>query len=108
MFKDERGIIKDLIVGKNWALTYITFNPGAVRGNHFHRHTLQIDFVWGKLICKTNSRHFVKRFGFIKHPSPIPHAYKALKKSIMLTFVIGERVGDNYSRDTFKLDNTLL
>lgn len=102
MYRDKRGIIKDLVVGKRWALTYITFNKGAVRGNHFHKKTWQFDFIWGRFLIATD-KFFCKSFGLVIHPPLSPHAYKALKKSRMLTFVVGERIGDKYDSDTYKV-----
>lgn len=51
-FEDERGIIEDLKVGKDWSVTYISFKKGAVRGNHYHKETKQTDYILsGSFIC---------------------------------------------------------
>lgn len=108
IFRDNRGTIKDLLVGKGWSLTWITFNPEAVRGNHYHNHTTQIDLVWGKLEVISGSRHFITKLWLIKHSPTLPHAYKALKKSKMLSLCVGERVGDRYENDTIRLEKPIL
>ena len=45
-FKDKRGIILDLIEKENInAVTYITLNKNSVRGNHYHKKTIQWNFI---------------------------------------------------------------
>jgi mannose-6-phosphate isomerase-like protein (cupin superfamily) len=108
--KDTRGIIKDLIIGKKGAATYITFGKGAVRGNHVHKKTIQHDFILsGKLICYFGDKHVVVKSGeIITHPAKVSHAYKALEKSEMISLVYGPRKGEEYSMDTFKLKTPLV
>ena len=50
--KDNRGIIADLIENEKInAITYITFLKNKVRGNHYHKKTIQWNFVVsGKVI----------------------------------------------------------
>lgn len=110
MHRDERGIILDLAVGKDWALTYITFTPGAVRGNHLHKKTTQWDFILsGKLDGRIGKwKRVFTMFDWVKIRPGRPHAYKALKYSRMISFTKGVRVGENYSNDMFKLDDPLI
>ena len=51
-FKDKRGKIIDIFVSSpKEHCTLVTFNKGAVRGNHFHKKTIQYTFVIeGKLL----------------------------------------------------------
>ena len=45
-FKDKRGIILDLIEKENInAVTYITLNRNSVRGNHYHKKTIQWNYI---------------------------------------------------------------
>ena len=106
--RDERGVIKDLIVNRLFSLTYITFAEGSIRGNHYHNDTIQVDLVWGSFVVASGDKKFLKKFGVIKHSPTIPHAYWALKTSKMLSFCIGKRRGEDYSKDTFKLEIPLL
>jgi quercetin dioxygenase-like cupin family protein len=107
MHKDKRGIIKDLIVGKDFSVTYITFKKGAVRGNHVHKKTRQIDFIvngkliddLGEVFCKEDINNI---------PPNNPHAYKALKDSEMISICFGKRIGKNYSKDTYALQEPLI
>ena len=50
-FSDKRGKIVDLIEKeKIHAITYITIKKNAVRGNHYHKKTIQWNYVLsGKL-----------------------------------------------------------
>lgn len=110
MHKDKRGIILDLIVGKGYALTLITFTPGAVRGNHLHKKTVQWDFIlWGKLTGFFGKRkRGMGLFAFQKIGKNRPHAYKAIKKSVMFSFTKGVRVGEDYGKDMIKLETPLI
>ena len=110
MHKDERGIILDLAVGKDWALTFITFTPGAVRGNHVHKKTTQWDFILsGELTGKIGKwTRTMKAFDHIKIRPGRPHAYRAVRNTWMLSFTKGVRVGENYSKDMFKLNDPLI
>lgn len=105
--KDKRGTIKDLIVGKDFSVTYITFKKGAVRGNHVHKHTVQIDTVISGKIQDENGQFMRKGdTGYIN--AKTPHAYKALKDSEMISICFGKRIGKNYSKDTYALQEPLI
>ena len=55
-FSDKRGEITDLIQKDNInAVTHITIKKGAIRGNHYHKKTIQWNYVLSgklKLITK--------------------------------------------------------
>lgn len=108
--EDERGIIEDLKVGKDWSVTYISFRKGAVRGNHYHDKTFQQDQILsGRFICKT--QHGEEEVGtgkFILHSPGTHHAYKALEDGEMVSVCFGKRIGENYEEDTFRLKEKLL
>ena len=45
-FKDNRGIIVELLEKKNInAITFITQKKGKIRGNHFHKKTIQWNYL---------------------------------------------------------------
>lgn len=110
MHRDNRGIILDLLVGKDWALTFITFNDRAVRGNHLHKKTTQWDFIlWGKLFGLFGKRkRLMTTFSFQKIVKNRPHAYYARRWSMMLSFTKGVRIGEDYAKDTYKLEVPLI
>lgn len=113
--EDERGIIEDLKVGKDWSVTYISFKKGAVRGNHYHKETKQTDYILsGSFICS-------KKYSFssviparevevcagetIVHDTDEIHAYKALEDGEIVSMCKGVRIGENYEEDTFRLSD---
>ena len=51
-FKDSRGDILDIFVNNpKDHCTLVTFNKGSIRGNHFHKKSIQYTFILsGKLI----------------------------------------------------------
>lgn len=104
-FEDERGIIEDLKVGKDWSVTYISFKKGAVRGNHFHKKTTQTDVVLsGRFLCKTQYGEAIVATGkMLNHRPGVKHAYEALEDGEMVSTCHGVRIGENYEEDTFRL-----
>ena len=113
--KDERGIIEDLKVGKDWSVTYISFKKGAVRGNHWHGNTIQVDTVLsGGLILKTEtdtSYPVVREIlpgDTVTHLPRVKHSYIAIRDSEIVSTCRGVRIGENYEEDTFRLETPLL
>lgn len=108
-YEDERGIIEDLKVGKDWSVTYISFKKGAVRGNHLHQSTVQKDYILsGKLELKTPGHvRFLEHGDSFEIGTGIAHAYKALEDSEMVSICKGVRIGENYEEDTYRLDKPL-
>ncbi len=106
---DDRGTIEDLKVGKDWSVTYISFKKGAVRGNHYHKKTVQYDVVLsGKLLCfRDNAKFECEPGDCIHHLPKTKHAYKALADSKIMSICYGKRVGENYEEDTFRLKEKL-
>lgn len=109
--KDKRGAIEDLLVTKDFSITYITFKRGAVRGNHYHKKTKQFDFVLkGRLIFKSKDRINHQKIETVltegelvcSHEN-VEHAYKALENSAILSICFGVRKGDDYEKDVFRL-----
>lgn len=107
--KDKRGVIEDLYVGKDFSVTRITFKKGAVRGNHYHKKTTQIDMlVKGFLDCYGRGEISIRNGQGLIHEPFEPHAYKALEDSEMISICIGKRIGKNYEKDTYKLKIPLI
>ena len=115
-FEDHRGLIKDLLVGESVdAITLIETNKGGVRGNHYHKKTIQwIYMLSGSLeyVFQTGDSdtervvlgpgHLVKTEAWEKH------AFIALEASQFLVFSRGPRSGESYEDDTFRLDEPLI
>ncbi len=109
-FTDKRGTIKDLLVTDEYSLTHITFKKDAVRGNHYHNQTLQIDFILkGKLLVSLNGKEQeVSKGSQITIPQGMKHAYKGLEESAMLSICFGVRKGKDYEKDVVRLEIPLL
>jgi quercetin dioxygenase-like cupin family protein len=108
--EDERGVIEDLKVGKDWSITYITFKKGAVRGNHLHKMTTQKDTILsGKFqVRHGNATKFLEAGDELTLSPGIAHAYKALEDGEMVSVCFGVRIGEDYSKDTYKLATPLI
>ena len=107
VFEDDRGMIFDLIEEQVDSISRITFNVGAVRGNHVHKETTQWTFiVIGSLEISTVLSGEVKTLRmsagdfFVSKPGE-PHAMKALTQCEILVFTQGPRSGKDYKSDTF-------
>jgi quercetin dioxygenase-like cupin family protein len=114
-FKDNRGIIKDLITKcKISSITFISHKKNKIRGNHYHKKTTQWNYVLnGKLkffsqIKNVKKTYFLNK-GEISVTKPNEkHAIKAEKNSEYLVFTEGPRSGRNYELDTFRLNKKLI
>ena len=109
-YSDSRGTITDLIVTPDYSVTHITFKKGAVRGNHYHRKTIQIDFLLkGRLLRNYDGSERFMEAGQSEELKPnIPHAYMALRDSEMLSVCFGVRRGSDYEKDVIRLKKPLL
>ena len=114
-YKDERGFIVDLLEKKNInAITYITQKKGKIRGNHFHKKTIQWNYVLkGKLelITKKNNKKkkiILSKGDLVETSKNEAHAFRALRNSEFLVFTQGPRGGKEYENDTFRLHNPLI
>jgi len=108
--EDERGLIEDLKVGKDWSVTYITFKKGAVRGNHYHKETVQKDYILSGSVelHMPNSYRVLEAGESFTLGAGIVHAYKAQEDSEMLSICRGKRIGENYEEDTFRVEKPLV
>ncbi len=114
--KDKRGKIIDLLSKEKInAVTYLSFKKGAVRGNHFHKKTVQWAFVMsGKLLIKSQkpqsriTQMTIKEGDLMVDEKNESHAILALKDSEIIVFTRGPRGGKEYESDTFRLEKPLL
>lgn len=115
-FEDERGYIRDIIVGKEVdSVGIISFAPDAVRGNHYHKKTVQYTYiVSGRLTYATQKpdgpveTKEVVEGDLTENPPLESHAFKAIEPSVILQLSKGPRQGDDYESDTFRLEKPLL
>jgi len=115
-FKDERGTITDIFVNSpKDHITVIYSKKGAVRGNHYHKKSVQYDFVVNgqltilskKLGSKKIQRRVLKQYDLAIHQPGEIHTLIADKDTIFLALVDGLRGGENYEKDTYRVDERL-
>ncbi len=116
-YQDKRGVIRDILTHITIdAITYLTSKKGAVRGNHYHKKTIQYEYILGgEYLCATRldtggkvSKHILKEGDLAVHPPHEVHTLKALKDAAMLSITKGPRKGFDYEKDTFRLDESLI
>ena len=63
-FKDKRGVISDLIEKEKInAITYISFFKNKVRANHYHKKTIQWNYVLsGKVLFVSKINGKIKKY----------------------------------------------
>lgn len=111
-FKDKRGTIMDIFVNEPYEHCVIIYsNKGAVRGSHFHKKSVQADFMlFGRMMAysrKKGSRKIekfvVSQNDFTTWDKGEGHEFIALEKCAFLSFVNGPRGGNEYESDTYRL-----
>ena len=115
-FRDHRGVIIDLIEKKKInAITYITQKKGKIRGNHFHKKTIQWNYLLNgkiKIITKIKNKPIksiiLKKGDLVVTTIKESHAIFAIKNSEYLVFTQGPRGGKEYENDTFRLSKPLI
>lgn len=117
-FKDVRGLIIDLtpkyIQPGIDAITLITSKRGAIRGNHYHKETHQWTYI---VKGRTRVVHLIgEQFidatyeagELIYHAPGTSHAFEAVEDTEWLVFTKGPRAGEDYEKDTFRLEIPLI
>tara|TARA_B110001452_G_scaffold258200_1_gene253133 strand:+ start:844 stop:1221 length:378 start_codon:yes stop_codon:yes gene_type:complete len=114
--KDHRGLIIDLLEKKSInAITLITQKKGKIRGNHYHKKTIQWNYLLsGKIkifASKKNNKKtsiILKKGDLVVTTKNESHAIKAISNSQFLVFTQGPRGGKEYENDTFRLTKPLI
>lgn len=111
VFEDKRGKIIDIL--ENEIIEYITLissKKGTIRGNHYHKESVQYTFVLKgslKLLTQTSGEKIemrvIKPGDLVFTPPMEKHALIALEDSEILVLTRGPRGGENYEKDTFRL-----
>lgn len=115
-FRDERGAITDILEAEQInAVTLVTFRKGAVRGNHYHKQTVQYNFCLSgsiELVTQVQEgprQSAVLNTGDLASVAEMEaHALRALQDSELLVFTRGPRGGKEYETDTYRLDKPLI
>jgi oxalate decarboxylase/phosphoglucose isomerase-like protein (cupin superfamily) len=117
-FTDDRGTITDIFykAGMNHACL-ITNTAGAVRGNHYHKHTTQYTYVLtGSMVYYskpvdsdgTPTEFLARKGDFIISPPNEIHAMKTtVDGCTFIAFAEGPRGGEDYETDTYRVDSII-
>jgi len=116
VFEDERGKITDILEKELIdSVTLITSEKGAVRGNHYHKESIQYTFVLtGSLKLFVQSPGWevetavLKPGDLVYTPALERHALVALEDAEFLALTRGPRGGTTYEQDTYRLDIPLV
>lgn len=114
--QDSRGEITDLLENEEInAITKVTFKTGAVRGNHYHKKTVQYNYVIDGCIELVTQEGVGEPVHAILGPGELAvthamekHAIRAVQDSTLLVFTRGPRGGKEYESDTYRLDTPLI
>jgi dTDP-4-dehydrorhamnose 3,5-epimerase len=108
-FVDSRGAITDLLVKSGIGITYIFTEKGAVRGNHYHKKTVQYEYILnGELMyyCRKGEKGKISSARVSAgdlvciNPREV-HTFKSITDSEILSFnFLGE--GNSLKKDTYK------
>lgn len=109
---DARGSIFDIVEDKVGHVGMVTFETGAIRGNHYHKVSVQYSYVLtGELEFSTANpdgsnikTEKITAGTLTRIPPGVVHAYKALSKSQMLDVVTLSRNDDGYESDTVRVE----
>ena len=117
-FTDARGTITDIFykINANHACL-ITNAPGAIRGNHYHKHTTQYTYILtGNLVYYSkpvNSNDLPEEFlakkgdFIISEPNEI-HAWRTGPEGCtLIAFAQGPRGGEDYENDTVRVESII-
>ena len=115
-FEDQRGEIIDLVQNEEInAVTILTFKKGAVRGNHYHKATIQWNYLISgkiKILSQLQDEDIVESTllpgDLLVAVANEKHALMGLEESVLLVLTKGPRGGKEYENDTFRLDNPLI
>jgi quercetin dioxygenase-like cupin family protein len=115
-FADDRGEIIDILKQNNVEYaTLIISKKRAVRANHYHKETFQwVYMLAGRMRVVAQmpdeaAQEVILGPGDLIVNEPLErHAFEALEDSTMLVLTRGPRGGDDYEKDTYRLDVPLI
>jgi quercetin dioxygenase-like cupin family protein len=114
-FEDSRGTITDIVeqIDFNGA-TIISSKAGSIRGNHYHKESVQYIYVLaGKMISRSKkmgeklTEVVVQRGDLISHEKHEAHMFEALEDTTFLVLSSGLRTGKDYEKDTFRISRPI-
>ncbi|MFA5935784.1 MAG: cupin domain-containing protein [Patescibacteria group bacterium] len=112
-FEDDRGSIRDIFAhDPKDSCTVVVSKKGAVRGNHYHKLSTQYTYVVsGQLTMlsqnvgeTTIEKHVLRPGDMMTHGPNEAHTLIADEDTVFLAFADGLRGGEEYEKDTFRLE----
>jgi len=116
LFIDKRGFICDIFYNsKINHVSLIKTKKNMVRGNHYHKKTIQYVYVINGKMKYASKKKFektkkiiLKKGDLMKSEKNEIHAFKILSKySEMIVFSQGLRGGKDYEKDTYRVTSIL-
>ncbi len=112
VFEDDRGVITDIIEHTPCdSVAIISCVKGAIRGNHYHKESVQFTYVMsGKILALSQVPHEsveareLTEGDLMESPPLERHALHALEDSLLLVITRGPRGGKQYEDDTYRID----
>ena len=110
-FQDQRGQITDIIEHTPFdSVTVITCVKGAIRGNHFHKESIQYSYILsGCVRAFTQPPDGIVEMAdllandLLESPPLERHALRALEDSVLIIITRGPRGGKSYEDDTYRV-----
>ena len=110
-FTDHRGAITDIVQHVPFdSATIITCTPGAQRGNHYHKESVQWTYViagrlraWKQDPDGPVTVEEITTGDLLESPANQRHAFEAIEASTLLILTRGPRGGQDYESDTFRV-----
>ena len=115
-FEDSRGTIADIFVhNPKDNITIIFSKKGAVRGNHYHKQSTQYLFmISGKMTILTQkfgenaiTKSILQPYDLMTHEPYEIHTFIAEEDTVFLAFADGLRGGEDYEKDTYRVEKPL-
>lgn len=118
VFHDPRGSIADVFYNaKIDHVAFITSTPGAIRGNHYHEHSVQhilitagsLEYWYADRHNLDESRFVIAEVGdLITSAANEVHALRILDEGCdFVAFSEGQRGGQDYESDTFRVESII-
>jgi|TARA_B100001996_G_scaffold16071_1_gene13419 quercetin dioxygenase-like cupin family protein len=110
--QDERGAISDILQQVDIdCVTLITITKGSIRGNHYHKDSIQYSYVLsGEVIVYTQmpnqkvEKCILKPGDMLESPIMERHSIHGVDdNSSLLILTKGPRGGGQYEEDTFRV-----
>ena len=110
--QDERGTISDILQQVDVdCVTLITITKGSIRGNHYHKDSIQYSYVLsGEVVAYTQmpnkkvEKSILKSGDMLESPIMERHSLHGVgDNSVLLILTKGPRGGGQYEEDTFRV-----